>query len=119
MHRKRSAPGEGFPTNDEFATASKAILDAMEFEIDPLVERIAGPLVDAYESSKRIEFTWADVGRLTAQAASVVDCAEMLLKEARKLQTVAADVAETVRVGETFPPKLGRTGYPFVEADAA
>lgn len=111
--------GKSFPTDDEFTAASKTILDAMEFEIDPLVERIAGPLVDAYESSKRLEFTWADVGRLSAQAASVVDCAEMLLKEARKLQTVAADVAETVRIGETFPPKLGRTGYPFVEADAA
>lgn len=88
----------GFPTAEEFKGVDDALYHVQEYGLGPLLERIARPLVEAYEgeADAKVDFTHADLGLLAAKARFLVESAEWALEGAKKLQAIAVDVGDAV-----------------------
>jgi len=112
----------GFPSLDEFNGVWNALADVDEFGLDRLISRIVKPLVDAYEQDgSRLDWTYAELGLLSERARSLIDLAEMVLRKARQLETIAGDVGEVIRCrgAADCSPTYGKLGGEYVPSREA
>jgi hypothetical protein len=104
----------GFPTREEFEGVWRALADVREFGLEPLLRRIAVPLVDAYESTfeATVPFTYEDLGILTAKADALIEWAELVSEHATNLRTIAHDVGNALEANGMVecPPAFGKFG---------
>lgn len=120
MATEREVPFEvdrkgGFPTLEEFNGVVTALMDVDEFGVGRLLERVNGPIVDAYESGEKIEVTYEQLGILTGKLKDLRDFSDMLVEHVARLETVVEQIADIIddngKVEES--PRVGRYGHEY------